>query len=215
MSTVFESWISQIEDEYSLLGHQMGWRFLSSPRRTLKSELNFALINLNPGGSAIDPTHGVATCEQASAFVHESWKGRPPGQEALQVQVRGMFEWLALEPDEAFAAYFVPFRSPGIDSLHRSRESFAFARSLWQEVLNEIHPRLIVCLGNEIESELISILGPQDDSQRIAVNWGSVTATVNRYPDRVLLRLPHLSRFRIFGRHESAAALGAIRELIA
>ena len=38
-----------------------------------------AFITLNPGGSRIDPAHGVASCEIGSAYVHESSNGNAPG----------------------------------------------------------------------------------------------------------------------------------------
>src|SRR3954464_13905018 len=125
MADLFLDAVAEIEEAYVRLGHRLGWRFLATPRRTLNRRARFALITANPGGRAVNPHHGVASCEPGSAYLHESWKQSPPGQEDLQVQVRAMFEWLGKDPDSTLSAYFVPFRSPSLSELPARRKSIA------------------------------------------------------------------------------------------
>ncbi len=50
---------------------------------------------------------------------------------------------------------------------------------------------------------------------RALLPWGKATATLIRYDARVLLRLPHLSRFRIFGREASEGPLRTVHAELA
>ena len=58
-------------------GHRLGWRFLATPRRTLSRDARVAFLTLNPGGDRVDPTHGVASCEAGSAYVHDAYVPLP------------------------------------------------------------------------------------------------------------------------------------------
>ena len=107
-STSAPKMVSQdsIEAEYKRLGHHLGWRFLSCPERNIENA-TVALITLNPGGGKYEPS--LWSVEGGSAYVIESWKGFPPGEEPLQRQVRRMFEIMGVSPDEVLSAHFVPF----------------------------------------------------------------------------------------------------------
>lgn len=211
MADLFTDCLGQIEEAYTRLGHRLGWRFLATPRRTLNSGSRVAFITLNPGGNGIDPTHGVGSCEGGSAYVHESWKGYPPGQSPLQQQVQRMFQWLNCEPDNTLSAYFIPFRSPSYEELVAPYESHAFAVQLWRGIFAKARPALIVCIGNETEKGLLSVLGHAGTTTSFPVGWGAQTAALTRYGGTLLLRLPHLSRFGIFGRLPSNEPLRIIR----
>ena len=69
-------------------------------------------------------------------------------------------------------------------------------------------------LTREIRStrKAISILGKPLSTTVLPVGWGEHTARLNRFADRVLLRLPHLSIFKIFGRPPSVEPLRVLRE---
>jgi hypothetical protein len=166
--------IDSISVEYTRLGHTLGWRFLTSPRKTLVPHAPLALLTLHPGGSGRpDPSHGTGSCEAGSAYVHESW-GRPPGQAPLQTQVRALFAWLGRDPDDSLSAYFIPFRSPSYEALPARQASWTFAVRLWRDILSQVHPTLVVCLGSEVER------GLRRDG-RSAAAWWTVVRVVVRY----------------------------------
>src|SRR5579871_2970887 len=96
---------ASIAEAYDQLGHTLGWRFLTCPSRNLASP-KLALISINPGGS--DYEAPIWSVESGSAYVVESWKGSPPGQARLQLQVRQMFQVLDFDPAEALSGYLVP-----------------------------------------------------------------------------------------------------------
>lgn len=104
----------EIQAEHDRWGHTLGWRLLYSPMRTIECA-NVALITMNPAGNEREEAR--ISVEDGSAYVLEPWKGRAPGTENLQQQVRRMFDILAVAPDNALAGCLVPFRSPSW-SLH-------------------------------------------------------------------------------------------------
>jgi hypothetical protein len=206
--------VATIEAEYDRLGHALGWRFLTTPRRTLSSRSQVAFLTLNPGGKGVNPTHGVGSCEGGSAYVHEVWRGYPPGTQPLQRQVRAMFSWLRLDPDRTLSAYFIPFRSPDYRSLRERDASWQFAVRLWRDIFSEVKPGLLVCIGTKVEAGLRKVWGEPDHRSFHPVGWGSIMATVSDYPTHQVLRLPHLSRFSIFDRDQSIEPLQALRQAV-
>jgi hypothetical protein len=122
-----------------------------------------------------------------------------------------MFVWPGLDPNATLSAYFIPFRSPSYPPLVAPKESFAFGVTLWRKIFTEVHPVLVVCMGKPVERGLQSVWGRPMEATQYPVGWEPQTAVLSRYTGKLLLRLPHLSRFRIFERPASAAPLRVIR----
>ena len=159
MADLFDDAVSHIYAEDARLGHQHGWSFLCTPRRTLANDAERAFITLNPGGRTNPPTDILESCEARSAYVHGEWEGHEPGTAPLQRQVRAMFAWLDLDPETTLSAYFIPFRSPSYSELVRKEESYRFGVRLWRTIFAEVQPRLVVCMGNDVESGLRAVWG--------------------------------------------------------
>lgn len=188
-----------------------------SPEARLR-DAPVCLVGLNPGGGRDEPNPDEAfgrnwCCEQ-NAYYHDDW-GRKPGKAPLQLQVQMMMELLKVPESGLLAAQFVPFRSPDIASLDRRGDAFDFARKLWTWVLQpEIcRARLFLCLGNEAAAEISRLLGasPRRGAHLLPTNWGRTTigcheTATDGIDRRVVVRLPHLSRYRIFGRSGGASA---------
>ncbi len=217
----FEEAVRKIADEYQRLGHRLGWRFLTTQRRTLRTAKT-ALITLNPGGDYDPPEHGRESSEPGSAYLCESWDECPPGEARLQVQVQRLFNWLGEDLNEALSAHFIPFRSPNYRDLHERKASLEFASSLWRRLLSTIAPTLVISIGGEafkgIRKILSDIRGAPIRQSEFPLGWNKMKATLVRYHQCLLIGLPHLSRFSIFGRSDSHAnacldqILRAIRE---
>jgi len=114
--------------------------------------------------------------------------------------------------DQTLALNFCPFRSPDWKSLVNQTESIRFSQRMWARILEIVEPQVIVCLGGEPADYLDPVLRaqgarPTGPEARHSSGWGSVTYGVRRYTtarhELTMVRLPHLSRFRIFGRPES------------
>ncbi len=210
----FEQALRHIDEACQTLGHQLGYRFLLTSRENFSSEVLY--LGLNPGGNFIPDNHPQDSCESGPAHLTENWDPKSqPGKSPLQVQMNKLFctlnkvipgchDW----NNEALLAYFIPFRSPDFASLIAKRESIRFSLDLWAELLKSIKPKLIICLGNEVSSNLTKIYGIAAASHVEKLNWGTSTGTVNIYKDgRRILRLPHLSRYKIFSRPSCAVPI--------
>ena len=214
--------VESIEAAYARLGHQRGWRFLVGPRRTFTASTRFAFITLNPAGTHEDPVHPRASSENGSAYWIESWKEYPVGTEPLQFQVQELFARIAriLDANESprtfvethvLMAYFVPFRSPNYNELHRPRESIEFARQLWSHILAGWTPHTILTIDQRTFKNLSRIISDRPaalvtDRQQFPTGWGDYKAEAYRFwileREEVvtLARLPHLSRFRLMSK---------------
>jgi hypothetical protein len=228
----FSSLVGQIEVAYERLGHQLGWRFLYSPARTLAPETRLATVGANPGGRIYErPSPSV---EEGNAYRVETWPGAGQGGlNPLQTQIGLFYKALARKlpdssparlMDDTLATNFCPFRSPSWDSLANRTESIAFSRELWRTILGFVSPSVLVCLGElparELRATLVStgsrLLGAPEVR---LVGWGRMTYELAHYQSssaRILLvRLPHPSRFGIFGRAPSQAAVERLTSVIA
>lgn len=195
-----------IEAAYHRSGNDLGWRLLYSPASVLDGA-QVAFIGLNPGGSVHPIDHSEFSMASGSAYLVEKWgNGNEPGQSPLQKQVRALFYRLEVEPDQVLAGNLVPFRSPNWDRLKNRHYALQFGESLWNQIFQRARPKLVVCLGGETFSALSRILSVSN-AQSIPVGWGNVSGTRAIFKGGLLVGLPHLSRFGIVTRVQSAAPL--------
>jgi hypothetical protein len=125
--------------------------------------------------------------------------------------------------DQTLALNFCPFRSSGWPPLVSPKESIEFSGRMWARVLETGEPSVIVCLGSDPMRYLDPVLrahraSPTGPAEKHPVGWGNVKYAVGRYTttacEVTMLGLPHLSRFRIFGRPESQHATTEIVDTI-
>jgi uncharacterized protein (DUF697 family) len=195
-----------IESEYHKLGYKLGWRFLTSPERNIDTA-SVALITINPGGNVFEPAR--YSVEDGSAYVIESWKDCPPGQQALQRQVQQMFEIMNIDPKDVLSGYLVPFRSRNWADLPRKSEALKFGAGLWREVFAPRRVKTVIAFGKDTAPYVSDILGARF-SRKISAGWGD--QTIDEYSfgiDGRMLVLPHLSRYALFGREPSESAFRA------
>ena len=217
---LFDDCVSKIESAYKDLGHKLGWRFLSCPKANFNVDQKIALITLNPGGDEDDSDeYPQKSSENGSAYVVESWGGKPAGKEGLQKQARCLFKGLALRLDmkslkdellhQSLSAHFIPFRSPNFAELHNKSRSLEFSKELWTTILDTIYPKLIIVIGREVFDRFSEILREQNNcpinSYKMPTGWGKdkkeIKADISEYSDGIVVcQLPHLSRFSIFDR---------------
>jgi hypothetical protein len=110
----------------------------------------------------------------------------------------------------SLAGYFVPFRSPQFKALANRRESLTFAAELWTRIFANIDPVLIVTIDQLTTRNIVRIVSASHGvpaRQLFPTGWGTFAAELFSFDSvngrRALLRLPHLSRFPIFGREAS------------
>ncbi len=214
---------NKIEREYRRLNHTLGYRFLLGSQKNLVPETEILFLGLNPGGSKIPPDHPDRSCENGPAFLVETWgAGSGPGNAPLQNQVQKMFLDLAeILPgsrgtrqlmNDSLLSYYIPFRSPNVSALPRRSESRIFAKLLWSDILQELRLKLIITMDKDSFTDIVSILGQNGHTaypkiHKTEVGWGNISAELAIFGSGIkrisVLRFPHLSRFKIFGRPES------------
>jgi len=214
---LFDSCVEEIEAAYSSLDYKLGWRFLSVSRSVLNSPVRVAFVTLNPGGNRISPDHSTASCENGVSYLVERWTGNLPGQAPLQIQVQRLFEALRVPLSfhgtneqlmaESLIGHFIPFRSPRFADLPRRDEALEIGRRLWERLLQQTSPRLVICLGREVQRELRQLMpramnGKLVTTQSYQTGWGSYQVDIDTFETRAgtarLMYLPHLSTFKIF-----------------
>jgi hypothetical protein len=141
-------------------GHKLGWRFLTSPEHNFQTA-RVALVTINPGGAVYEPPQW--SVENGSAYVVESWKGRQPGTEKLQSQVRRMFKLADVAPEDVLSGYFVPFRSPTWSALARKSESLHFAERLWREAFRRAENlQIVIAFGKDVAAYVAPLLDARE-----------------------------------------------------
>ena len=217
-TALFDSCVAEIDHAYAALGYSLGWRFLNVCRKVLDAPVRVMLLTLNPGGDTIPPDHPWASCENGSSYVVEKWdEKKPPGKATLQVEVQSMFAEIAKglafpgTPiqllESSLISQFVPFRSPRFAALPKQAQALQFARGLWARALPVVQPRVIVCLGREVQRELRALIPIALDAELVGTTsyetgWGTYKADIDHYARKDvsirLLYLPHLSTWTLF-----------------
>ena len=127
---LFQELIEDIKIEYKTNPNKLGWRFLHTSKKTLEKNHQILLITLNPGGKIPDD-HPIESCENGSAYLSESWRGKKPGTAKLQVQIqllfRGIANNLGIEDykevlESSVRGHFIPFRSTYLKSLQEPKK---------------------------------------------------------------------------------------------
>ena len=164
------------------------------------------LVGLNPGGSQIDPPNEWDYTAGTNAYIDESWRGLPAGAHPLQQQIGLMFAAAGLTPSEVFAANFTPFRSRSWADLPDREGALAFGRGLWREIVVRTPANLYLSLGKQAGEEVAALLDARL-VQRHDADWGAQTIDEYRADNgQIVLAVPHLSRYRVFGGGRTSAA---------
>jgi len=224
-SDLFPATCDDIELNYKKLGHNRGYRFLMYPKCTFSKETDIAVITANPGGDIITE-HPSKSCENGNAYFTESWKNSSSGQDKLQIEMQILYKVLSkkfnfhgtpleFSNSKVLSAYFIPFRSKDLNSLHNKRETFEFAQNMWYNIFSNILPKLIITIGNDAYQGISDVFelkftGKQTDKEEFDTGWGTENPNSKRsykfnstkYVLKnnkivTIAKLPHLSRFTV------------------
>jgi hypothetical protein len=202
---------NDIQSAHNALGHKLGWRFLYGALRTL-DDPQVAYLALNPGGKKFEPG---SYCAEESAYVAESWgydragNANPPGESKLQRNVRAMFRYLGVDPNDVLAGNIVPFRSPSWSALAKPEESLRFGYHLWRRVFTSVRPRLVIAASADADRELAKILNAGVPVY-FDLGYPSQGGYRREFDGGFLIRTPHLSWHDVFGRRNAKPYLDSL-----
>ncbi len=202
----------KIGEAYRQLGYATCWTFMMCPEERLY-RARVMLVGLNPGGGpdCTKPNGGYEEswdCPKGNDYWVGDWKCRGPGKEPLQQQVQRLMGALNVPEEALFAAQFVPFRSERWSTLPRKTDALEFSRGLWRWVLKHNQSAtLIFTLGHTAGVEMAQLLNLSEQLPPICCGWRS--QRIRRYNGngRTLVSLPHMSRYKIFGREGRPAEI--------
>jgi hypothetical protein len=198
-----QTWASNhIQQAYDRLGYDLGWRLLGCSWANLATA-KVALITLNPGGSQAEPD--MLTYEDGCIYLSEKWQGRECSNHPLQLQIQRLFELARVHGDKVLSGYLVPFRSPTWAALKAPQEARQFGVEMWRCLLDGRSPRLTFTIGDVVFQSMQDILKGSDATEH-ASGWGNVKIKLAEYEGGHLIGLPHLSRYRLFGKKARALA---------
>jgi hypothetical protein len=194
-----------IEQQYVAFGYKAGWRYLYTPERTLKTA-KLVTVGLKPGGYRPNVGHPEGYWAPAIGNAHliDVVEGHAAGEAPLQQQIRMMFDMLHYDLDtEILSLNYVPFRCTDWESLPHEGEALLLGERLWEWVIHQLDCPLIVCFGKSVlENRIAGSVGARF-VEDIPTGWGNICASIYEYGKLGrLVSLPHLSRFKIFGRSE-------------
>ncbi len=215
LQPLFDQTVAEVEAAYTRLGHRMGWRFLLTPRSTFIHGARVLLLSFHPGGDREYPEQSRASSDAGSAYDLESWGGSARGSSPLQVQVRAMLEAFGEPTGRTLSAYFVPFRAPDSASMTSARASRAFAIGLWARLLPEIDPSVVITLGEDTYSGVGEALGAPTREIRRPAGWGKLDIVLGQFGKRLVVRIPHLSQFKLMSRAEGRQAVADVAGRVA
>jgi hypothetical protein len=230
----FDSLCEKIRAAYSSLDHHihdMYWTFLYTPQSTLRCSQQLFFLGLNPGGKEGEYKE-ISSCEKGNAYLVGNWDQKK-GEAPLQCQVQKLFKRIEGSMstridyrdmmNSSLAANYVPFRSSTWNKLGNRKDTLEFAEKLWSEILDCVCPRAIVCMSKVVYEPLKGILKRKGfdfiSEQKNCVGWGKETYNLTELRGGektvVLVRLPHLSRYKIFSRQKCDSEIKKVTDKIA
>ena len=196
-----------IEQGYVDLGYESdgdyGYRFLSSPESTLGSKQ--MIMSINPAGGAPDYERDTLFLEEETNLYECGHRmAAPMGSSRLRDQYDALFKFLEWEPRAVLQAPFSPYRGKWRDfKPKRQKVTLEFCRSeIWEPYFSKRCPLQIICVGEPPDGPIRDAFPYQVvETTPVYTGWDNRsgdTATIYRFEnDTVMIRIPHLSQFRI------------------
>ena len=199
--TYWENELRTIETAHRF---ERGYKLLYCPWKTLnRHELVF--LSLNPGARTprgSNPMEKLVSDERGNSYSIDHSNSCSP----MSDQFLRLCEFMQVEPLEVLTGVVAPFRSASWEALTvpQRQASIDFGRRFWEGALRS-SPRdaaIIVC-STRAGKLVVSLLDATLEKE-LQSGWGHYR--IRRYrthEGRPIVGLPHLSRFKLFGRAES------------
>lgn len=198
-------WSDRLRQEEVAHDFGQGYKLLYCPWKILEgSDLTF--LSLNPGRLPNDAELRIVSDERGNSYEVE----RAVTQSPITEQFLRMCGFLRVDSSRVLTGVVAPFRSTGWDGLSRAQKaaSLNLGRDFWSEALTMPGRRGPIVVCSEQAARLaVDILGARHEVS-LPAGWGSIRLHRFRGKEgQTVVHLPHLSRFRLFGREPSEVAL--------
>ena len=202
----------------------------------ISPEYPIAFVGLNPGGDEYDKP-SIESDNGKCAYYYENWtakgenKKTPPDEkelDPLQQQIIKLYTRLAeifgcdykTLMDKSIMANLVPFRSPSWNELPNQKAALEFSSQLWSDIFKQTRVKVIICMSVVVFYELDEILRGLGNApipggaKSERTGWGRTKYQIEKYMGDgnsiLLIRIPHLSRYKLFNSEGCTAAIDSI-----
>ncbi|MGE6126941.1 hypothetical protein ACLH0G_19825 [Aeromonas rivipollensis] len=225
-----ESLSEFIQGHYEKLKNDMGWDLLFCRYENMYApRYPIAFFGLNPGGGACEIN--TISVEGKCDYYNGEWIKDAKGMAPLQLQMKALYTLIGNEVgatheqlmDGSLMTNLIPVRSRNWDSLVGRQAWLEHSRLIWAERIKQVHCKIYIAISRtsfeELHGHLIAqgfkLVGEQINEQ---IGWGRVRYQVQRYEcdgqASLLVRLPHLSTYKIFSRPACQPAIDRIMAAI-
>lgn len=202
-------WRLRLDSVAAEYGFKEGYKLLYCPWATI-SNSSVAFISLNPGSMPSGMEENLVSDERGNSYFVEKEYTKSP----LTAQFLKMAEFLAIKPESILTGVIHPFRSNRWKdfSKEQQKSGLRIGAEFWSLALSS-NIKTIVTVGNETFNQ-VSRLTNSEYVDSIFSGWGK--CHVQRYQTDTgckLIKLPHLSSYKLFSRPQCHEALSRIFEL--
>lgn len=203
-----DHWSKILADAEKELGFKDGYKFVYGPWATL-DRAEVAFLSLNPAGKVPDNADmRTVSDERGNSYEVERLTTKSP----ITDQFLRLAQFLGHKPRDILTGVAAPFRSDGWKALTREQKlkSLALGRRFWTIPLLRPELRLVIACSQEAAKLAADIIRAPLDLEASA-GWGIIKLRRYRSADgKVIVQLPHLSRFKLLGRESSERALRSV-----
>ncbi|SFQ05226.1 hypothetical protein [Tranquillimonas alkanivorans] len=200
-----DAWEARLREVERAGGFRQGYKLLYCPWAALQGS-HMTFLSLNPGRPPREAELRVVSDERGNSYEVEQATTRSP----LTDQFLRMCALLDVAPAQVLTGVVAPFRSDGWSALSpdQRRAALELGRAFWREALASPGRQgpLVVC--SDQAAKLVTDLLDARLEETLPAGWGNIAIRCFRgAEDQRIVQLPHLSRFRLFGRPQSEPAL--------
>lgn len=202
-----DEWTERLAKDEKALGFSNGFKFVYGPWATLDTA-KVAFLSLNPGRPPDNVDMRTVSDERGNSYEVERLITRSP----ITDQFLKLAEFLGHQPSDILTGVIAPFRSDDWDGMTREQKSRSLdlGREFWSIPLSRPELHLVISCSQEATNTVVKLTDASFEKEQPA-RWGNTR--LRRYRannNKVILHLPHLSRYRLLGREPSEQALRAI-----
>lgn len=186
------------------LGLRDGFKFLFCPASTMRSA-KVAFLSQKPGRPPNAANLRTVSDERGNSYEVEARTTVSP----ITEQFLRFCRFVGVRPSDVLTGVASPFRAAAWADLSPAQQAqgLALGREFWDKPLRSPQLRLVVAVSQEAADLVVDVM----DAKPLDVlgsGWGSYS--IRRFQANrgaLIVHLPHLSRFKLFGRPASEAFL--------
>ena len=198
-----EYWTKVLNEAEAKLKFKDGYKFVYGPWATLEGA-EIAFLSLMPGPAPDNAEMRTISDERGNSYEVEKHATKSP----ITDQFLRFAEFIGRKPGRILTGVVAPFRFDdwGGMSKEQQAESLKIGEQFWRIPLSQPSLQWIFAIGAEAEKFVVK--ATDASFERAAPSgWGDRELRCYKSNNKTIICLPHLSRFKLFGRESSEQAI--------